>query len=390
MRPYTRGSGALHLVFNTTEEGLHKQMKTPIASLYSVSSTASVEGLVDDVLKCLSDNFDRRFVKNSEVFDLGKWLQYFAFDVMGTMTFSKRYGFLDEGKDVRGMLGAIIDFMRQVAPMTQAPWLDKLIWKNRVADDLRAIFGRTASLSILGFVSNAIKERREQLASGAVKEADEKDGRKDFLTRFITLHKNHPELPPWVSTSWTFSNVIAGSDSVGTVMRTTMLNLMCYPHTMEKLRDELRAANLSRPYPQFNEVRELPYLDACVQEGARLHPPFALPLERVVPEGGVTVLGHYLPEGTLVGGNPYVVNRHKETFGEDAEFWRPERWLEGDDAHKRKLEQGILTLQLHKFVDLTHRPLTQFSFTDDIDSEAQGDELKRLATGRDLEQSIKK
>lgn len=81
--------------------------------------------------------------------------------------------------------------------MTQAPWLDKLIWKNRIADDLRTFFGQTASLSILGFVGNAIKERREQLASGAVKEADEKDGRKDFLTRFITLHQNHPELPPW-------------------------------------------------------------------------------------------------------------------------------------------------------------------------------------------------
>lgn len=121
MRPYTRGSGALHLVFNTTEEQLHKQMKTPIAPLYSISSTAAVEGLVDDVLKCLSENFDRRFVKNAEIFDLGKWLQYFAFDVMGTMTFSKRYGFLDEGKDVRGMLGAIIDFMRNVAPVRYTP-----------------------------------------------------------------------------------------------------------------------------------------------------------------------------------------------------------------------------------------------------------------------------
>ncbi|EHL01849.1 putative Pisatin demethylase [Glarea lozoyensis 74030] len=25
------------------------------------------------------------------------------------------------------------------------------------------------------------------------------------------------------------------------------------------------------------------------------------------------------------------------------EFWRPERWLEKDDAHKRRLEQGVLT-----------------------------------------------
>ena len=146
-------------------------------------------------------------------------------------------------------------------------------------------------------------------------------------------------------TAWTFSNVIAGSDSVGSVMRTIMFNLLAYPHTLEKLYNELRSAELSRPFPRYSEVRDLPYLDACVQEGTRMHPPFALPFERVVPEGGVTVLGHYLPAGTVVGGSPYVVNRHGPTFGQDAEFWRPERWLEKDNAHKKKLEQGLLTVR---------------------------------------------
>ena len=140
--------------------------------------------------------------------------------------------------------------------------------------------------------------------------------------------------------------MIAGSDSVGTVMRTIMFNLLAYPHTLEKLHEELRSANLSRPFPRFSEVRDLPYLDACVQEGSRMHPPFALPFERVVPKGGVTISGHYLPAGTIVGGSPYVVNRHKETFGQDAEFWRPERWLQSNDANKRKLEQGVLTVSL--------------------------------------------
>lgn len=140
--------------------------------------------------------------------------------------------------------------------------------------------------------------------------------------------------------------MIAGSDSVGSIMRTIMFNLLVYPHTLEKLYDELRSAHLSCPFPRYSEVRDLPYLDACLQEAARMHPPFALPFERVVPEGGVTVLGHYLPAGTVVGGNPYVVNRYKPTFGQDAEFWRPERWLEKDDAHKKKLEQGVLTVSL--------------------------------------------
>lgn len=144
--------------------------------------------------------------------------------------------------------------------------------------------------------------------------------------------------------SWTFSNVIAGSDSVGSLMRTTVFNLLSHPRTLDKLYNELLTAGVSRPYPRYSELRNLPYLDACVQEGIRMHPPFALPFERIVPKGGVTVLGHFLPEGTAVGGSPYVVNRHKGTFGDDAEFWRPERWLEKDDAHKKKLESSMLTV----------------------------------------------
>ena len=149
--------------------------------------------------------------------------------------------------------------------------------------------------------------------------------------------------------AWTFSNVIAGSDSVGSLMRTTMFHLLAYPHTLEKLYSELRSSKVSHPFPTYSEVRNLPYLDACVQEGVRMHPPFALPFERVVPKGGITILGHFIPEGTAVGGSPYVVNRHKGTFGEDAEFWRPERWLESDDMHKKKLEGSILTVSLIYF-----------------------------------------
>lgn len=75
-----------------------------------------------------------------------------------------------------------------------------------------------------------------------------------------------------------------------------------------------------------------------------MHPPFALPLERVVPKGGVTILGHHLLAGTAVGGNRYVVNWHKGTFGEDAGLWRPETWLEKCETHKKKHEQAMLTV----------------------------------------------
>lgn len=115
--PYTKG-GALPAVFTTQDEQQHKTLKTPIASLYSLSNVITFEPFVDEVLGVLFKQLDERFVEPQATFDLGDWLQYFAFDVMGTMTFSKRYGFLETGADVNGLLRAIWDFMLTIGPVS--------------------------------------------------------------------------------------------------------------------------------------------------------------------------------------------------------------------------------------------------------------------------------
>lgn len=86
--------------------------------MYSLTNVVTFEPFVEEVLAILFQQLDERFVKTGATFDLGDWLQYFAFDVMGTMTFSKRYGFLETGTDVNGMLGAIWNFMLTIAPVS--------------------------------------------------------------------------------------------------------------------------------------------------------------------------------------------------------------------------------------------------------------------------------
>ena len=117
---------------------------------------------------------------------------------------------------------------------------------------------------------------------------------------------------------------------------------------MQRLYDELRAVERAQasmqPLPAWSEVRDLPYLDACINEGVRLHPPFCLPLERVVPEEGVNICGHLFTRGTVVGMSPWVVNRHRPTFGDDADDWRPERWLGLDAEQYKKLNNSVLTV----------------------------------------------
>ncbi|KFA68968.1 hypothetical protein S40285_07008 [Stachybotrys chlorohalonatus IBT 40285] len=339
---YTR-KGNLPAIFNTQDENLHKQLKSPIASLYSLTNVVNFEKSIDEVMDILFEQLDKRFVSSRAVFDLADWLQYFAFEVMGTMTFSSRYGFLESGQDINGMLDAIWNFMLTVGPMTQSPWLDKILHKN----DLAFMLTPHSGSPILQVTMDRVLERQRQRAidSDSGKPVDKYS--RDLLDRFLQLHAANPQLPPWSVTAWTFSNVIAGSDSTAVVMRTAIFHLLAHQESLQRLRSELlieeQKGNISRPYPRWNEVKDLPYLDACVNEAVRLHPPFCLPLERVVPEGGVSICGQFFEEGTILGMNPYVVNRHKPTFGEDVEEWRPERWLGLSEDHRRKLEQAIMT-----------------------------------------------
>jgi cytochrome P450 len=127
---------------------------------------------------------------------------------------------------------------------------------------------------------------------------------------------------------WTFSNVTAGSDTVAVVMRSCLHGILSDAESLDRLLEELAPLqDTPSSVGSWKDISSLPFLDACVNEGLRLYPAFGLPLERVVPASGSLVCGKFLPEGTVVGMNPWVVNRHKPTFGEDAEQWNPSRWL---------------------------------------------------------------
>lgn len=66
----------------------------------------------------------------------------------------------------------------------------------------------------------------------------------------------------------------------------------------------------------------------------RLHPTTGFILERHVPPGGAVLCNVYLPARTVVGVNAWAIHREKSIYGEDADYFRPERWLEatGNDA----------------------------------------------------------
>lgn len=68
-------------LFTTLDEGYHAKYKRPIANAYSMSTMVDFEPLIDSTSELFMSRLDE-FVESKATFDLGQWLQMYAFDVM--------------------------------------------------------------------------------------------------------------------------------------------------------------------------------------------------------------------------------------------------------------------------------------------------------------------
>lgn len=98
-------------------------------------------------------------------------------------------------------------------------------------------------------------------------------------------------------------NIAAGADTTGITMSAIIYYVYRNPPVLDKLRDELANAEKDcriSDSPTFAEAQALPYLQAVIKEGLRMHPAVGALLARNVPKGGVTLAGHYFKEGVSV------------------------------------------------------------------------------------------
>ena len=164
----------------------------------------------------------------------------------------------------------------------------------------------------------------------------------DFLDGFLDVRAANPDtVSEDTLLSYMMINVSAGSDTVATELRSIIYHLCKTPTALRRLQAELDAAKAQVPL-SWTVAQGLPFLDACCKEGVRLMPGISLPLERVVGPEGLTLPagGPFLPTGTVVGINPWVVNRDP-IFGADRGTFRPERWLRAEDVSLAEHEARV-------------------------------------------------
>jgi cytochrome P450 len=237
------------------------------------------------------------------------------------MSFGREYGFLDEERDVEGLIEDSYIGNLYFAPATQTPWIDELLDKNPLIR-----LGPRPLLKGVTYTANIIKKYINQRPKGQVPQKSVPY----LLEKYWHMRQGDSSIDDQKLIHWMLPPILAGGDTTASCMRAVIYYLAKSPTARQKLFTELDDSWLSAP-AQWKNIRNLPYLDAVIRESLRVNPGISLMFERVVPDVGFTLPdGRFVPSGTIIGVNPMVTNRDKGIFGEDVDSFCPERWLQAD------------------------------------------------------------
>jgi len=79
------------------------------------------EPFVDSTTELFLSQTDKIYARREVSCNFSKWLQFYAFDVIGEMTYNKRHGFLEENRDIDGIIDYISNLFNYVAPVCFPP-----------------------------------------------------------------------------------------------------------------------------------------------------------------------------------------------------------------------------------------------------------------------------
>ncbi|KAH8200403.1 hypothetical protein TruAng_005432 [Truncatella angustata] len=111
--------------------------------------------------------------------------------------------------------------------------------------------------------------------------------------------------------------IVAGSDTTAVTLTYLLWVVLKRPDLQCRLEEELDAL---QPSFQDEELEQLPLLNAVIEETLRLYGAAPGTLPRVVPEGGATLGGFFIPAQTEVCTQAFTLHRDENIFPDPLKF----------------------------------------------------------------------
>ncbi|KAF7319086.1 Cytochrome P450 monooxygenase [Mycena chlorophos] len=368
---YAHGNGALKStfydafvsiqrgLFNTRDRKQHTRKRKLVSHIFSQKSVLEFEPNISLYIDQLLIQWDRLFdsaVKGASGsegeggwvgrdgrlwLDLLPWTNYLAFDIIGDLAFGAPFGMIEAARDAAPVPAtesevafdskdeAAVTYIPAVAvlngrgeysmsmgvlPAWVRPIMRKFPWYSKGLQDVKHLAG-IAIVAVAKRLDGGPTDRVDLLSKLQQGKDDNGDpmGRPELTAEALTL-------------------LIAGSDTTSNSTCAIIYYLARNPAAQAKLHKELdeQLGTEDERVATSQQVKNLPYLDACINEGLRLHSTSALGLPRIVPEDGLTIDGNSFIPGAVLSVPSYTIHRDPEVWGLDVEAYRPERWFEDD------------------------------------------------------------
>ena len=259
----------------------------------------------------------------------------FAMDVINRLAFSDGLGFLESGEDVENLMAATKDRFDHWGRWSAVPGLERFLFKSPMSK--LWLKQKPSPLAAAG--------QRKLALRGDPAKFEDKD-RVDLMGKFLDGTTKHPGLVGDKEIIGMIQSTIgAGADTTAATLAIIYVYLSRDRTVVDKMRQELeqaRAAGQVSSPPKWMEMKNLPFLDAVIKEAMRLFPVSQWGHDRVVPPGGATVAGYFVPEGTVVGCHLDSIHRDANVFGAHPDSYDPERWLVASEQQRAQMERAML------------------------------------------------
>ena len=262
-------------------------MRGVLSHGFTEKALRAQEGLIQSYIDLLISRLREKAIIAKEIgdeaaatVDICQWYNFTTFDIIGDLGFGEPFDCLREG--------------------TYHPWVATIFNNFKASAFVAAVrfYPLLDSLLMKCLPESVMKIQRDhyQLAVDKVhRRLNLETTRKDFMTEVIA---HNDEKGMGISEIEATFNVLifAGSETTATTLTGTTNYLLQNPDVLALLVTEVRGAFKDEKQMTFTALKQLPYLNAVIEEGLRLCPPIPAGLPRMVPKGGDTVCGHFLPE----------------------------------------------------------------------------------------------
>ncbi|PSR97179.1 averantin oxidoreductase, partial [Coniella lustricola] len=244
--------------------------------------------------------------------NMGLWLNFYSFDVMGDLSLGESFGMLDRSEP-HWVMHSLHAFMISLAMFSHCTWMLLLVQKLPVISAESAKFKNWVAMMVDKRMKNP--PANQDLYSFILD---------DFYAKETPTKQERMNL-----NADGVLSTIAGSDTTAAALTCLFAELATHPTAVRQIQqevDSLCTTTTAAAEPDNYALSQLPYLQACLNEVLRLYPAVPSGIQRFTPPGGLKIGDDlFIPGDTIVQTPQYVFHRDARNFPRPDEFI-PERW----------------------------------------------------------------